>query len=99
MLADMAMVPYRSDAMMKMTMFIDEALLARVMRLTGLKTKTETVEFALRETERKNKLVNFLKTRKMGTAEWKDSVDPAYDLMRLRLAEKPPRYRAKRGSG
>jgi Arc/MetJ family transcription regulator len=99
MLADMAHLPYRNVAMMKMTMFIDEGLLARVMKLTGLKTKTETVEFALRETERKNKLGNFLKNRKMASAEWKGSVDPAYDLMRLRLAEKPPRYRTKRGSG
>jgi Arc/MetJ family transcription regulator len=85
--------------MMKMTMFIDEALLARVMKLTGLKTKTETVEFALRETERKNKLARFLAERGTASAEeWKGSVDPNYDLMRLRVAEKPARYRTKRGT-
>ena len=96
MLDDMAGVPYHA-VVIKMTMFIDETLLARVMKLTGLKTKTETVEFALRETERKNKLSKFLGSRKIGTGEWKDSVDPAYDLMRLRLAEKPAKYRTKRG--
>ncbi len=85
--------------MTKMTMFIDEALLARVMKLTGLKTKTETVEFALRETERKNKLRNFLRARKVTLSEWEASVDPSYDLMRLRLAEKPLRYRTRRAAG
>jgi len=40
-------------------MFIDEGLLARVMKLTGLKTKTQTVEFALRETERKARRSKF----------------------------------------
>lgn len=84
--------------MTKMTMFIDEALLARVMKLTGLKTKTETVEFALRETERKSELTTFLKVRKSAAAEWAESVDPAYDLMRLRVAEKPVPDRAKRAA-
>ncbi len=91
------MVPYRDRAMTKMTMFIDETLLDRVRKLTGLKTKTETVEFALRETERKSKLGEFLDRRKLAADEWKNSVDPAYDLMRLRLAEKPGKYRVKRG--
>ena len=98
MLADMAAMPYRHLGMMKMTMFIDEALLARVMKLTGLKTKTETVEFALRETERKNKLSNFLaKRNNFAAEEWRCAVDPSYDLMRLRLAEKPARHRTRRG--
>jgi Arc/MetJ family transcription regulator len=92
----MAWVPYRDDVMTKMTMFIDEVLLERVMKLTGLKTKTETVEFALRETERKSKLGKFLRKRK--DVEWKGSVDSSYDLMRLRLAEKPGKYRNRRGS-
>ncbi len=84
--------------MMKMTMFIDETLLERVMKLTGLKTKTETVEFALREAERKSKLGKFLGRRKLEAKEWKESLDPAYDLMALRLAETPGKYRTKRGS-
>lgn len=84
--------------MMKMTMFIDEALLDRVMKLTGLKTKTETIEFALRETERKSKLGKFLAGRKLAARDLKDCIDPAYDLMALRAAETPAKYRAKRGS-
>ncbi len=83
---------------MKMTIAIDEALLARVMKLTGLKTKTETVEFALRETERKKKLSAFLSQRKLPAAEWKNSLDPAYDFMALRMADLPGKDRVKRGS-
>lgn len=81
-----------------MTMFIDEARLARVMKLTGLKSKTETVALALAEIERHRKLAKFLKERKAIAFDWKNSVDPNYDLMRLRLAEVPPRYRTGRGS-
>ncbi len=55
-------------------------------------------EFALRETERKSKLGKFLGRRKLEAREWKESLDPAYDLMALRLAETPGKYRAKRGS-
>lgn len=83
---------------MKMTMFIDEALLERVRKLTGLKTKTETVEFALRETERKSKLNEFLAKRKLPPNVWKNALDPKYDLMALRMAEMPGKYRTKRGS-
>lgn len=84
--------------MMKMTMFIDEALLARVMELTGLKTKTEAVEFSLREAERKAKLGRLIAKEKLAADEWKESVDPGYDLLALRVAEKPRRYSGKRGS-
>ncbi len=91
-------LPAISLDMMKMTMFIDEALLARVMDLTGLKTKTETIEFSLREAERKAKLGRLVAKEKLAADEWKGSVDPAYDLMALRVAEKPKRYGAKRGS-
>jgi hypothetical protein len=79
-----------------MTMFIDEALLDRVMKLTGLKTKT--VEFALREAERKKKLTKFLSRRDVAGIDWKNSVDPGYDLMALRAAEVPLKRRPKRGS-
>lgn len=81
--------------MTKMTMFIDEALLERVMKLTGLKTKTETVEFALREAERKTRLSKFIAKEKVSADVWKGSLDPAYDLMALRVAEVPPTSRKK----
>ncbi|MBA3833192.1 MAG: type II toxin-antitoxin system VapB family antitoxin [Chthoniobacterales bacterium] len=83
---------------MKMTMSINEALLARVMKITGFKTKTETVEFALREAERHKKLSEFLSRRKPTAREWKNSLDPAYDFMALRLADLPGKDRVKRGS-
>lgn len=41
---------------MKMTMNIDEEVLARVMKITGAKTKTEAVEIALTEMARRHKL-------------------------------------------
>jgi hypothetical protein len=64
-------------------------ILAWLMRLTGLKGKTQTVEFALRETKRKSRLAKFLGTKKIAASEWKGSIDPAYDLAGLRVAEKP----------
>ena len=41
---------------MKMTMHIDEDVLARVMKVTGAKTKTQAVEMALADMARRHKL-------------------------------------------
>jgi Arc/MetJ family transcription regulator len=41
---------------MKMTMHIDEIVLAQVMELTGAKTKTQAVEIALREMARRHQM-------------------------------------------
>lgn len=41
---------------MKMTMHIDEDVLARVMKVTGAKTKREAVEIALSEMARRHKM-------------------------------------------
>ena len=41
---------------MKMTMHIDEDVLARVMKITGASTKTEAVEIALKEMARRHKM-------------------------------------------
>jgi Arc/MetJ family transcription regulator len=84
--------------MTKMTMFIDEELLARVMELTASKTKTDAVDFALREAERRGKIVRFAATSTIATDEWRSALDPAYDLDSLRAAEKPAVYAKKRGS-
>jgi hypothetical protein len=46
---------------MKMTMHIDEALLARVIKTTGASSKTEAVRIALTEMDRKTKLAYFHK--------------------------------------
>jgi Arc/MetJ family transcription regulator len=78
---------------MKMTMHIDEGLLAGVMKEYGFESKTEAVEKALFEMDRRAKLKRFAEKGLGFTAkELKNAVDPNYDLMALRAAEKPPRY-------
>lgn len=78
---------------MKMTMHIDEALLARVMEATGTTSKTKAVDLALREVDRKAMLLK-LGTQGLGlsAAELKDAIAPAFDLDALRRQEKPVSY-------
>ena len=84
---------------MKMTMYIDDALLARVMAATGASSKTKAIDLALREMDRKAKLM------KLGAAglgltaeELSDAVDPAYNLEEMRRGETPVHYGRKRHS-
>lgn len=78
---------------MKMTMEIDEALLASVMKEYGLETKTEAVHFALHEADRRAKLRIFAKEGLgLTPEEMKDAIDPSYDLEALRVAERPYPY-------
>ncbi len=42
---------------MKMTMHVDEALLERVMKVTGADNKTRAVDIALRELDRRHELM------------------------------------------
>ncbi len=78
---------------MKMTMHIDEALLARVMDKYGLETKTDAVHFALNELDRKARLQAMLKEGLgLPAEEWKDAVYEDYDPMKLRVAEDPSAY-------
>ncbi len=75
---------------MKMTMHIDEGILERVMKWTGASSKTEAVDLALKEMDRKARLAEFGKTGLgLTRAELMEAVDPSYDLMALRLAETP----------
>lgn len=80
---------------MKMTMHIDEKVLAEVMESYDIATKTDAVNFALKELDRLNKL------RKMGKEglgftpqELMDAVDPDYDLDAISVAESPEEYNA-----
>lgn len=76
-----------------MTMHIDDALLERVIRLTGAASKTEAVHLALREMDRKARLAEFgRKGLGLTKAELMEAVDPSYDLMALRVAEGPAQY-------
>ena len=78
---------------MKMTMHIDEALLDRVIESYGYASKTEAVEMALRELDRRTRFRELGK-RGMGMTpeELGDAVDPNYDLMSSRVADTPPNY-------
>lgn len=78
---------------MKMTMYIDDELLARVMEATGTTSKTKAIDLALREMDRKAKLVK-LATAGLGLSpdELRDAVDPAYNLEAMRSEETPVKY-------
>ena len=84
---------------MKMTMFIDDGLLARVMEATGTNSKTKAVDLALREMDRKAKLIK-LSAAGLGMTpeELKDAVDPAYNLEEMRRRETTVNYGRKRRS-
>ena len=78
---------------MKMTMHIDEALLDRVIEIYGYASKTEAVEMALRELDRKARY-HELGRKGMGLTpeELGDAVDPDYDILSSRVAETPSKY-------
>jgi len=90
----MAGEPYFKN--MKMTMHIDEELLANVMEATGASTKTEAVDLALREVSRR------VRQKKLfATPIGIEGKDPekvfdfeTYDA--LRAAEKPRKYGTRR---
>jgi len=82
---------------MKMTMHIDEELLANVMEATGATTKTEAVDLALREVSRRVRLRKLMATpiKEIDELAPADIFDFAtYD--RLRAAELPVRYGTRR---
>jgi Arc/MetJ family transcription regulator len=78
---------------MKMTMHIDEDLLARVMEATGTASKTKAIDLALREMDRKAKLMKFAAAGLgLSADELKDALDPAYQLDEMRGREMPTHY-------
>ena len=82
---------------MKMTMHIDEDLLDRVVKRFGCASKTEAVEMALKEMDRKARFRDFVKTPSGFTAEeFKNAVDPDYDILAMRAAEPTPVYGSKK---
>ncbi|HEY1172077.1 MAG TPA: type II toxin-antitoxin system VapB family antitoxin [Verrucomicrobiae bacterium] len=78
---------------MKMTMHIDDQLLTRVMKAFGTDSKTRAVDLALREIDRRSRLVK-LASAGLGLAadELKDAINPAYDLDEMRKRETPVSY-------
>lgn len=85
---------------MKMTMNIDEEVLARVMKVTGAKTKTLAVEMALSEMARRHKMKELfshglgLSADELKAAFAPESAEPA----ELLVAEKPAAYGRRRSS-
>ncbi len=70
---------------MKMTIRIDEALLDSVRKGYGFESKTQAINAALHEMDRRTKLRAFAKTGKDFTAaELKDAVVPGYDILASR---------------
>lgn len=81
---------------MKMTLHIDEALLERVVAATGAASKTQAVDLALREIDRRAELMRITREGLGLTAsELKDAVDPAYNYMALRNKERPAPHGSK----
>jgi hypothetical protein len=63
------------------------------MDATGATSKTKAIDLALREMDRRAKLVK-LASAGLGLSgdELKEAVDPAYNLDNLRRLETPPNY-------
>lgn len=85
---------------MKMTMNIDEDVLARVMKVTGAKTKTKAVEMALADMARRHKMKElFTSGLGLSAEELKTVFDPASvdvpEPVGL-VAEKPATYGRRR---
>ncbi len=83
---------------MKMTMHIDEELLERVIQTYGYSSKTEAVDAALREMDRRARF-RAVVAEGMGFApeELEAAVDPDYDVMHWRVAEPAAKYGKKDG--
>jgi hypothetical protein len=76
---------------MKMTMHIDEDVLAEVMKATGAKSKTKAVAAALSEMARKAKLKAILKEGLgLSPSELKNLFDPASVAMMAVAEDKAP---------
>jgi Arc/MetJ family transcription regulator len=88
---------------MKMTMHIDEDVLARVMKVTGAKSKTQAVEIALKEMARRHKMKELF-TAGLGLtpdelrAEFAPTPADQLDSHGLMVAEPKTRYGRARSS-
>ncbi|MGC9452734.1 MAG: type II toxin-antitoxin system VapB family antitoxin [Oceanipulchritudo sp.] len=78
---------------MKLTIDLDKALLERVVKLTGARTRTEAITTALREIDRRGRLVKLLREGSGATEEdLKSMFDPNSDPALLRVAEEQHPY-------
>jgi Arc/MetJ family transcription regulator len=78
---------------MKMTMHIDEAVLAEVVRITGVESKTKAVEKALTEMVRRHKLKELgRKGLGLTTEELRSAWEDPFPQETLKAAEQPAEY-------
>lgn len=76
-----------------MTVEIDDELLARVMAMTGSRTKTAAIGLALREMDRRGELLRLLDDDLGMTPDaWRGAFDAAADPETLHAAEKSATY-------
>jgi hypothetical protein len=73
---------------MKITVEIDEKKLARLMKLTGITTKTKALDYALSAAERSARRDRLLSTS-IVAKDLENAVEPRYDLRALRARERP----------
>lgn len=78
---------------MKTTIEIDEEKLNRIMRLTGIDTMKEAVDWALSEALRIATL-NRVMEEPWSADEAREAVNPAYDIIAIRNNSKPVTYRS-----
>jgi Arc/MetJ family transcription regulator len=81
-------MPYISAV--KITVEIDEKKLSRLMKLTGIRTKTQALDYALSTAERSTRRDHLL-ARPLKAKNLKDAVYPSYDIRKLREREIPSR--------
>jgi Bacterial antitoxin of type II TA system, VapB len=78
---------------MKITLNIDDGLLERVMKASGIHSKTGVIDHVMREWDRRYRLKKLSEIGLGFTDEQvANAFDPNYDLMALRLAETPIPY-------
>jgi hypothetical protein len=78
---------------MKLTINLDPALVERAVKATGAKTKTEAITIALKEVDRRARLVDILRKGLGADAnQLRSMFDPASDPLTMRVAEKPSNY-------
>lgn len=81
---------------MKVTMHIDDELLARVVVATGAASKTAAVDLALREMDRRAELKRLAKEGLgLDAMELKETFESSYDLAASRKTEAPVSYARK----
>jgi Arc/MetJ family transcription regulator len=79
---------YRTISRMKTTIDIDEKKLTEVMRLTGARSRKAAVDYALTSTSRMERLHKLFE-KALPDEEYRDALDPAYDLMAIRRKDRP----------